>query len=212
MDRFRGVLLGIANALLCIQHSASFAVQQPILASSSVQHHATTVAGRASGSALVMLRSRGNQRRRDGSSRNRGGISRGAAAVTTLRISEEDRERDLKFERELDRDAQRWINGDAKRQELWNKAKSWRNLNKLLLAREEAMSELERETLRYFLKDVQTVTGLPLVEENEITPLAWFITLTIQLMPLAAIYIIVFSIATENNPQPVLDATHPFWA
>lgn len=40
---------------------------------------------------------------------------------------------------------------------------------------------------RYFLKDVQTVTGLPLVEENEITPLAWCITLTIQLMPLGEI-------------------------
>ncbi|CAM9406202.1 unnamed protein product [Ectocarpus fasciculatus] len=211
MDRFRGVLLGIANALLCIQHTASFAVQQPILALQSV-HHVTATAGKASGAALVMLRPRDDPRRRGGSSRNRKDISRGVAAVTTLRISEEDRERDLKFERELDRDAQRWINGDAKRQELWNKAKSWRNLNKLLLAREEAMSELERETLRYFLKDVQTVTGLPLVEGNEITPLAWCITLTIQLMPLAAIYIIVFSIATENNPQPVLDATHPFWA
>lgn len=40
---------------------------------------------------------------------------------------------------------------------------------------------------RYFLKDVQTVTGLPLVEKNEITPLAWCITLTIQLMPLGEI-------------------------
>lgn len=123
------MLVGIANVLLYTQHAASFTVQQPILASSSV-HHVTTTADRASGGALVMLRSRGDPRRRGGSSRNRRDISRGVAAVTTLRISEEDRERDLKFERELDRDAQRWINGDAKKQELWNKAKSWRNLNK----------------------------------------------------------------------------------
>lgn len=54
----------------------------------------------------------------------------------------------------------------------------------VILEREEAMSELERETLRYLLKDAQTVTGLPLLDGKEITPLAWAITLTIQLMPL----------------------------
>ncbi|CAN0265586.1 unnamed protein product, partial [Pylaiella littoralis] len=112
--------------------------------------------------------------------------ARGTAAVTELRISEKDMERDLKFERDLDRDAQLWVNGDPKKQELWEKAKSWRNLNKMILAREEAMMELERETLRYLFKDVQFLTGLPLVDGKEITPLAWAIALTIQLMPLGA--------------------------
>lgn len=37
---------------------------------------------------------------------------------------------------------------------------------------------------RYVLKDVQAVTGLPLLKGQEITPLAWVITLSIQLMPL----------------------------
>lgn len=39
-------------------------------------------------------------------------------------------------------------------------------------------------TCRYILKDAQTVTGLPLLNGKEITPLAWCITLTIQFMPL----------------------------
>lgn len=39
-------------------------------------------------------------------------------------------------------------------------------------------------TFRYVLKDVQAVTGLPLLNGKEITPLAWVITLSIQLMPL----------------------------
>eukprot|EP00752_Nemacystus_decipiens_P008254 g7381.t1 len=139
-------------------------------------------------------------------------LSRAARASSELRVSEEDRERDLKFERELDRDAELWVNGDPGKQKLWDKAKAWRRLNQMILEREEAMSELERDRLRYLLKDVQTVTGLPLLDGKDITPLAWCITLTIQFMPLAAIYIVVSSVAMEHNPQPVLDASRPFWA
>lgn len=40
-----------------------------------------------------------------------------------------------------------------------------------------------RAYLRYVLKDVETVTGLPLLKGKEITPLAWVITLSIQLLP-----------------------------
>ena len=46
-----------------------------------------------------------------------------------LGVSQEDRERDLKFERELDRDAELWVNGDPGKQKLWNKAKAWRRVN-----------------------------------------------------------------------------------
>lgn len=51
------------------------------------------------------------------------------AGASELRVSEEDRERDLKFERELDRDAELWVNGDPKKRELWDKAKAWRRVN-----------------------------------------------------------------------------------
>lgn len=70
----------------------------------------------------------------------------------------------------------------------------------MILAREEAMSELERERLRYLLKDAQTVTGLPLLEGKDITPLAWAITLTIQLMPIGVCYIM----PTPLPPPPEL--------
>lgn len=52
-----------------------------------------------------------------------------AGASAALRVSEEDRERDLKFERELDRDAELWVNGDPGKQKLWDKAKAWRRMN-----------------------------------------------------------------------------------
>lgn len=40
------------------------------------------------------------------------------------------------------------------------------------------------ELSSYVLKDVQRLTGLPLVGENkEIKPLAWFMTIVVQLMP-----------------------------
>lgn len=51
------------------------------------------------------------------------------ARASELRVSEEDRERDLQFERELDRDAALWVNGDPKKQKLWDKAKTWRRVN-----------------------------------------------------------------------------------
>eukprot|EP00903_Cladosiphon_okamuranus_P019208 g17662.t1 len=146
-------------------------------------------------------------------SRSRGAFrSLSRAPASGLRVSEEDHEREMKLERELDRDAQLWVNGDPGKQKLWDKAKTWRRVNRLILAREEAMSELERDRLRYVLKDAQTVTGLPLLEGKEITPLAWCITLTIQLCPLAAMYIIISSLMMEHNPQPLLDASRPFWA
>ena len=65
----------------------------------------------------VSLRSRGAAR----------SLSR--ARASELRVSEEDRERDLKFERELDRDAELWVNGDPGKQKLWDKAKAWRRVN-----------------------------------------------------------------------------------
>lgn len=35
----------------------------------------------------------------------------------------------MRLERELDRDAQVWVNGDPGKQKLWDKAKAWRRVN-----------------------------------------------------------------------------------
>ncbi|CAM9568100.1 unnamed protein product [Scytosiphon promiscuus] len=217
MNRFPGLVLGIASSLLWIQYAACFAVRSHPAAVSST-HRTSALRSRfdrrvaRGGLEMLQRRHKGCCASRDSmGSRSREG-SRGSARSTMLKISEEDRERDLKFEQDLDRDAQLWVQGDPEKQKLWEKAKAWRNLNKMLLAREEAMSELERDRLRYILKEAQTVTGLPLVDGKEITPLAWCITLTIQLMPLASFYIIFSTLMMEHDPQPVLDASRPFWA
>lgn len=62
-------------------------------------------------------------------SSSRGARSLSRAPTSELRVSEEDLERDLKLERELDRDAQLWVNGDPGKQKLWDKAKTWRRVN-----------------------------------------------------------------------------------
>lgn len=61
--------------------------------------------------------------------RSRGASPLRRAGASELRVSHEDRERDLKFERELDRDAELWVNGDPGKQKLWDKAKTWRRVN-----------------------------------------------------------------------------------
>lgn len=74
------------------------------------------------------------------------------------------------------------------------------------------MSELERDKLRYVLEDVQRLTGLPLVGKNkEIKPLAWFMTIVIQLMPFAILFLI-FDNHQAGDTEPVLDVTRPFWS
>ncbi|CAN0357113.1 unnamed protein product [Hapterophycus canaliculatus] len=153
MNRFPGFLLGIAITLLWVQQVTCFVVRSHSAAASSV-HRISALRSRvdrkvATG-CLEMLRrdDEGCRTRRDRSASRGRKSRRGTQRTTPLQISEEDRERDLKFEQDLDRDAQLWVQGDPAKQELWDKAKAWRNLNKMLLAREEAMSELERDRLR----------------------------------------------------------------
>lgn len=135
MNRFPGILLSITTALLWIQQATCFSVGSHAAAVSSFHRTSalrSRVDTRAPTGGLEMLQRhhKGCGARRDGrASRSRNG-SRGTERTTKLQISEEDRERDLKFEQDLDRDAQLWVQGDPAKQKLWDKAKAWRNLNK----------------------------------------------------------------------------------
>lgn len=119
------MLLGFTTAVLLLQHAASFTVPP----STTSRNYDVPVHREHRCAADAFFNNRRGcaavSRRRSSTA-----TARGTAAVTELRISEKDIERDLKFERDLDRDAQLWVNGDPKKQELWEKAKSWRNLNK----------------------------------------------------------------------------------
>lgn len=115
----RVLLPSVATAVLCFQQAASFTLRP---STTATRNHDILV-HREHHAADVFFNN--NNRRRGPTA-----TVRGTVALTELRISEEDRERDLKFERDLDRDAQLWVNGDPGKQKLWDKAKSWRNLNK----------------------------------------------------------------------------------
>lgn len=132
MSRFVGFLLGIATTLLWIQLAACFAVRTHSAAVSSI-HRTSALRSRVdtrvgtSGLEMLQRHHKGCRARRNGGTSR---SSRGAQRTTKLQISEEDRERDLKFEQDLDRDAQLWVQGDPAKQKLWDRAKAWRNLNK----------------------------------------------------------------------------------
>lgn len=116
-------LLTFTTAVLWLQHASSFTVRPSTSAS---RNPATPVHREHRRAADVFSNSSSRMGCATISRRRRSSTS----TATELRGSDKDNERDRKFERDLDRDAQLWVNGDPKKQELWDKAKSWRNLNK----------------------------------------------------------------------------------
>lgn len=120
MCRFTRVLLGFTTAVLWLRHAACFTAVRP----STRNNHPVGRVRPPQGHHVFF----NSGRRRGCCWRASSSARAGTAAVTKLRISEEDRE-SLKLERDLERDAQIWVNGDPGKQKLWDKAKAWRKLN-----------------------------------------------------------------------------------
>lgn len=76
-------------------------------------------------------------------------------AVTVLRDRAQDTEIETEFEKELQRDAEEWVDGRPGRQALWDRAQSWRKLNK---------SEIRNPRIRQ--KIVRAWLGMPRVRRH----------------------------------------------
>lgn len=122
-------LLRFTIAVLWLQHAVSFTVP-PSTTTATRSPVGTPAVHREHRPAADVFFNCRSSRRQGCATVSRTGRSSSTATSTELRSRDSDNERDRKFERELDRDAQLWVNGDPKKQKLWDKAKSWRNLNK----------------------------------------------------------------------------------
>ncbi|CAM9393236.1 unnamed protein product [Discosporangium mesarthrocarpum] len=106
----------------------------------------------------------------------------------SLRPSDIDEDEEAKGDRELERDAQMWIGGNPDRQRWWDEMKANRDWSRMMQKRDLAELDLEMDLLRNNLRSLGALLGLTLVETGgRITPLAWAITIGIQLVPLGLV-------------------------